>query len=137
MCYADNTPPSVRRHSDTEKIVDKWLNSRTQTLTYIVQDAENNSYASGIDSVKYSFKNGESTTEGYFARGDSCDKNGNTKAETKGWILYKTTFDLPEGEATSVTVTVSDKVGNEKTDTPVFKIDTNTPTVTASFTDIV
>lgn len=134
-CYADNTPPSVRRHSDTEKIVDKWLNSRTQTLTYIVQDAENNSYASGIDSVKYSFKNGESTTEGYFARGDSCDKNGNTKAETKGWILYKTTFDLPEGEATSVTVTVSDKVGNEKTDTPVFKIDTNTPTVTASFTD--
>ena len=134
-CYADNTPPSVRRHSDTEKIVDKWLNSRTQTLTYIVQDAENNSYASGIDSVKYSFKNGESTTEGYFARGDSCDENGNTKAETKGWILYKTTFDLPEGEATSVTVTVSDKVGNEKTDTPVFKIDTNTPTVTASFTD--
>lgn len=104
-------------------------------MTYIVQDAENNSYASGIDSVKYSFKNGESTTEGYFARGDSCDENGNTKAETKGWILYKTTFDLPEGEATSVTVTVSDKVGNEKTDTPVFKIDTNTPTVTASFTD--
>ncbi|MGN0738306.1 hypothetical protein [Treponema porcinum] len=129
----DNTVPSILRHSDTKKIVDKWLNSRTQTLTYIVQDAENNSYASGIDSVKYSFKNGESTTtEGYFARGDSCDENGNTKAETKGWILYKTTFDLPEGEATSVTVTVSDKVGNEKTDTPVFKIDTNIPTVTSS-----
>ena len=135
MCYADNTPPSVCRHSDTGKIVDKWLNSRTQTLTYIVQDAENNSYASGIDSVKYSFKNGESTTEGYFARGDSYDENGNTKAETKDWILYKTTFDLPEGKATSVTVTVLDKVGNYKTDTAVIKIDTDTPKVTASFTD--
>ena len=131
----DDTVPSLHWHSDTEKINDKWLNSPSQTLIYIVQDAESNSYASGIDSVKYSFKNGESTTEGYFARGDSCDENGNTKAETKGWILYKTTFDLPEGEATSVTVTVSDKVGNKKTDTAVIKIDMDTPTVTASFTD--
>lgn len=131
-CYADNTPPSVRRHSDTEKIVDKWLNSRTQTLTYIVQDAENNSYASGIDSVKYSFKNGESTTEGYFARGDSCDKNGNTKAETKGWILYKTTFDLPEGESNLVTVTVADRVGNTSFAKLNLKIDTNAPVVSVT-----
>ncbi|WP_287047293.1 Ig-like domain-containing protein [Treponema sp.] len=132
MCYADNTPPSVRRHSDTEKIVDKWLNSRTQTLTYIVQDAENNSYASGIDSVKYSFKNGESTTEGYFARGDSCDENGNTKAETKDWILYKTTFDLPEGESNLVTVTVADRVGNTSFAKLNLKIDTNAPVVSVT-----
>ena len=131
-CYADNTPPSVRRHSDTEKIVDKWLNSRTQTLTYIVQDAENNSYASGIDSVKYSFKNGESTTEGYFARGDSCDENGNTKAETKDWILYKTTFDLPEGESNLVTVTVADRVGNTSFAKLNLKIDTNAPVVSVT-----
>lgn len=131
-CYADNTPPSVRRHSDTEKIVDKWLNSRTQTLTYIVQDAENNSYASGIDSVKYSFKNGEKPTEGYFARGASCDESGNEKADTKDWILYKTTFDLPEEKSTLVTVTVSDRVGNTSSAEPNLKIDTNAPVVSVT-----
>lgn len=128
-CYADNTPPSVRQYSE---IVDGWLNSTSQTLTYIVQDAESNSYASGIDSVKYSFKNGESTTEGYFARGDSCDENGNTKAETKGWILYKTTFDLPEGESNLVTVTVADRVGNTSFAKLNLKIDTNAPVVSVT-----
>lgn len=128
-CYADNTPPSVRRHSDTEKIINKWLNSPSQTLIYIVQDEESNSYASGIDSVKYSFTNGE---KGYFARGASCDENGDEKAVTKEWTLYKTTFDLPEEKSTSVTVTVSDKVGNKKTDSINFKIDTNAPTVSVT-----
>lgn len=122
----DNKVPSIRRHSDTEKINDKWLNSPSQTLIYIVQDEESNSYASGIDSVKYSFTNGE---KGYFARGASCDENGDEKAVTKEWTLYKTTFDLPEEKSTSVTVTVSDKVGNKKTDSINFKIDTNAPTV--------
>lgn len=129
-CYADNTPPSVHSHSDTDKIVNVWLNSRTQTLIYIVRDKESNGYASGIDSVKYSFKNGEKPTEGYFARGASCDESGNEKADTKDWILYKTTFDLPEEKSTLVTVTVSDKVGNEKTDSINFKIDTIAPTDT-------
>lgn len=131
-CYADNTPPSVRRHSDTEKIVDKWLNSRTQTLTYIVQDAENNSYASGIDSVKYSFKNGENnTTEGNFARGASCDENGNTN-QNGAYTLYKTTFDLPEGESNLVTVTVADRVGNTSSAELNLKIDTNAPVVSVT-----
>lgn len=128
----DDKVPSIRRHSDTEKIINKWLNSPSQTLIYIVQDEESNSYASGIDSVKYSFKNNGSDVVGYFARGASCDENGDEKAASKDWILYKTTFDLPEGKATSVTVTVLDKVGNKATDTPVIKIDTDTPTVTAS-----
>ncbi|MDD5776788.1 MAG: Ig-like domain-containing protein, partial [Treponema sp.] len=130
----DDTVPSLHWHSDTEKINDKWLNSQSQTLIYIVQDpkTKTNSYASGIDSVKYSFKNNGSDVVGYFARGASCDENGDEKAASKDWILYKTTFDLPEGKATSVTVTVLDKVGNKATDTPVIKIDTDTPTVTAS-----
>lgn len=128
----DDTVPSLHWHSDTEKINDKWLNSPSQTLIYIVRDKESNGYASGIDSVKYSFKNGEKPTEGYFARGASCDEKGNEKADTKDWILYKTTFDLPEGKSTLVTVTAFDKVGNKKEDTPVFKIDTDIPTVTSS-----
>ena len=71
-----------------------------------------NGYASGIDSVKYSFKNGENnTTEGNFARGASCDENGNTN-QNGAYTLYKTTFDLPEGESNLVTVTVADRVGN-------------------------
>ena len=131
----DDKVPSIRRHSDTEKIINKWLNSTSQTLIYIVRDKESNGYASGIDSVKYSFKNGEKPTEEYFARGASCDENGDEKAASKEWTLYKTTFDLPEEKSTSVTVTVSDKVGNYKTDTAVIKIDTDTPKVTASFTD--
>ncbi|MGN0724220.1 MAG: Ig-like domain-containing protein, partial [Treponema sp.] len=125
----DDKVPSIRRHSDTEKIINKWLNSPSQTLIYIVQDEESNSYASGIDSVEYSFKDGESTTKGYFAKGASCDENGDDKAGTKKWTLYKTTFDLPEEQSTSVTVTVSDKVGNKKTDSINFKIDTIAPTV--------
>ena len=129
-CYADNTPPELHKNAYTESIADKWLNSTSQTLIYIVRDKESNGYASGIDSVKYSFKNGEKPTEEYFARGASCDENGNEKADTKDWILYKTTFDLPEGKSTLVTVTVSDKVGNEKTDSINFKIDTHAPTDT-------
>ena len=128
----DDKVPSIRRHSDTEKIINKWLNSPSQTLIYIVQDEESNSYASGIDSVEYSFKDGESTTKGYFAKGASCDENGDDKAGTKKWTLYKTTFDLPEEQSTSVTVTVSDKVGNEKTDSINFKIDTIAPTVSVT-----
>lgn len=132
MCYADNTPPSVRRYSDTEKIVDKWQNVTSQTLTYIVQDNAVNGYASGIDSVKYSFTNGVVPAEGNFARGAECDENGKTNTETKGWILYKTTFDLPEGAGTLVTVTVSDKVGNTVTDTLNFKIDITAPVASVS-----
>ena len=131
-CYADNTPPYVHSHSYTDKIVNVWLNSTSQTLTFIIQDEAINGYASGIDSVKYSFKNGESTTEGYFARGDSCDENGNTKAETKDWILYKTTFDLPEGESNLVTVTVADRVGNTSSAELNLKIDTNAPVVSVT-----
>ena len=111
-CYADNTPPYVHSHSDTDKIVNVWLNSTSQTLTFIIQDEAINGYASGIDSVKYSFKNGENnTTEGNFARGASCDENGNTN-QNGAYTLYKTTFDLPEGESNLVTVTVADRVGN-------------------------
>ena len=131
-CYADNTPPYVHSHSYTDKIVNVWLNSTSQTLTFIIQDEAINGYASGIDSVKYSFKNGESTTEGYFARGDSCDENGNTKAETKDWILYKTTFDLPEGESNLVTITVADRVGNTSFAKLNLKIDTNAPVVSVT-----
>lgn len=125
----DDTLPELHKNAYTENIADKWLNSTSQTLIYIVRDKESNGYASGIDSVKYSFKNGENPTEGYFARGASCDENGDEKAVTKEWTLYKTTFDLPEEKSTSVTVTVSDKVGNKKTDSINFKIDTNVPTV--------
>ncbi|MDY5764110.1 MAG: Ig-like domain-containing protein, partial [Treponema sp.] len=130
----DDTVPSLHWHSDTEKINDKWLNSPSQTLIYIVQDpkTKTNSYASGIDSVKYSFKNNGSDVVGYFARGASCDENGDEKAASKDWILYKTTFDLPEEKSTSVTVTVSDKVGNKKTDSINFKIDTIAPTVSVT-----
>ena len=125
----DDTLPELHKNAYTESIADKWLNSTSQTLIYIVRDKENNSYASGIDSVEYSFKDGESTTKGYFAKGASCDENGDEKAVTKEWTLYKTTFDLPEEKSTSVKVTVSDKVGNEKTDSINFKIDTNAPIV--------
>lgn len=125
----DDTLPELHKNAYTESNADKWLNSTSQTLIYIVRDKESNGYASGIDSVKYSFKNGENPTEGYFARGASCDENGDEKAVTKEWTLYKTTFDLPEEKSTSVTVTVSDKVGNKKTDSINFKIDTNVPTV--------
>ena len=126
----DDTLPELRKNAYTESIADKWLNSTSQTLVYIVQDPKTNSYASGIDFVEYSFKDGESTTKGYFAKGASCDENGDDKAVTKEWTLYKTTFDLPEEKSTSVTVTVSDKVGNKKTDSINFKIDTNAPTDT-------
>lgn len=125
----DDTLPELHKNAYTESNADKWLNSTSQTLIYIVRDKESNGYASGIDSVKYSFKNGEKPTEEYFARGASCDENGDEKAASKDWILYKTTFDLPEGKSTLVTVTVSDKVGNEKTDSINFKIDTIAPTV--------
>lgn len=126
----DNTLPELRKNADTENIADKWLNSPSQTLIYIVRDKESNGYASGIDSVKYSFKNGEKPTEGYFARGASCDEKGNEKADTKDWILYKTTFDLPEGKSTLVTVTVADRVGNTSFAKLNLKIDTNAPTDT-------
>lgn len=127
----DDTLPELHKNAYTQSIADKWLNSTSQTLIYIVRDKESNGYASGIDSVKYSFKNGEKPTEGYFARGASCDENGNTDTETKDWILYKTTFNIPEGDSTLVTVTVSDKVGNENQnpDKINFKIDTIAPEV--------
>lgn len=128
----DDTLPELHKNAYTQSIADKWLNSTSQTLIYIVRDKESNGYASGIDSVKYSFKNGEKPTEGYFGRGASCDEKGNTDTETKDWILYKTTFDIPEGDSTLVTVTVSDKVGNENQnpDKINFKIDTHAPTDT-------
>lgn len=128
----DDTLPELHKNAYTENIADKWLNSTSQTLIYIVRDKESNGYASGIDSVKYSFKNGEKPTEGYFARGASCDEKGNEKADTKDWILYKTTFNIPEGDSTLVTVTVSDKVGNENPDEINFKIDTNAPEVSVT-----
>ncbi|MDY5764271.1 MAG: Ig-like domain-containing protein, partial [Treponema sp.] len=129
----DDTLPELHKNAYTESNADKWLNSTSQTLIYIVRDKESNGYASGIDSVKYSFKNGENPTEGYFARGASCDENGNTDTETKDWILYKTTFDLPEGKSTLVTVTVSDKVGNTSSATKLnLKIDTNAPVVSVT-----
>ena len=128
----DNTLPELRKNAYTENIADKWLNSTSQTLVYIVRDPKTNSYASDIDSVEYSFKDGESTTKGYFAKGASCDENGDDKAGTKKWTLYKTTFNLPEEKSTSVTVTVSDKVGNKKTDSINFKIDTHAPTVSVT-----
>lgn len=131
-CYADNTNPTIHRHSDMTETVDKWQNVTSQTLTYIVQDNAVNGYASGIDSVKYSFTNGVVPAEGNFARGAECDENGKTNTETKGWILYKTTFDLPEGAGTLVTVTVSDKVGNTVTDTLNFKIDITAPVASVS-----
>ena len=131
-CYADNTPPSVHSHSDTDKIVNVWLNSTSQTLTFIIQDEAKNGYASGIDSVKYSFKNGENnTTEGNFARGASCDENGNTN-QNGAYTLYKTTFDLPEGESNLVTVTVADRVGNTSSAELNLKIDTNAPVVSVT-----
>ncbi len=133
-CYADNTPPSVHSHSDTDKIVNVWLkNSTSQTLTFIIQDEAKNGYASGIDSVKYSFKNGEgSTNEGNFARGAACDVNGNTN-QNGAYTLYKTTFPLPEGESNLVTVTVSDRVGNTSSATKLnLKIDTNAPVVSVT-----
>lgn len=133
-CYADNTPPSVHSHSDTDKIVNVWLkNSTSQTLTFIIQDEAKNGYASGIDSVKYSFKNGEgSTNEGNFARGAACDVNGNTN-QNGAYTLYKTTFDLPEGESNLVTVIVSDRVGNTSSATKLnLKIDTNAPVVSVT-----
>ena len=128
----DNTAPELHKNAYTQDLTGKWLNSTSQILVYIVRDRKTNGYASGIDSVKYSFKNGEKPAEGYFARGASCDENGNTDTETKDWILYKTTFNIPEGDSTLVTVTAFDKVGNKKEDTPVFKIDTDIPTVTSS-----
>ena len=128
----DDTLPELHKNAYTESNADKWLNSTSQTLIYIVRDKESNGYASGIDSVKYSFKNGEKPTEEYFARGASCDENGDEKAASKDWILYKTTFDLPEGDSTLVTVTVSDKVGNENPDKINFKIDTHAPTVSVT-----
>lgn len=131
-CYADNTPPYVHSHSDTDKIVNVWLNSTSQTLTFIIQDEAINGYASGIDSVKYSFKNGENnTTEGNFARGASCDENGNTN-QNGAYTLYKTTFDLPEGESNLVTVTVADRVGNTSSAELNLKIDTNAPVVSVT-----
>lgn len=132
-CYADNTPPYVHSHSDTDKIVNVWLNSTSQTLTFIIQDEAINGYASGIDSVKYSFKNGENnTTEGNFARGASCDENGNTN-QNGAYTLYKTTFPLPEGESNLVTVTVADRVGNTSSATKLnLKIDTNAPVVSVT-----
>lgn len=131
-CYADNTPPYVHSHSDTYKIVNVWLNSTSQTLTFIIQDEAINGYASGIDSVKYSFKNGENnTTEGNFARGASCDENGNTN-QNGAYTLYKTTFDLPEGESNLVTVTVADRVGNTSSAELNLKIDTNAPVVSVT-----
>lgn len=128
----DDTLPELHKNAYTESNADKWLNSTSQTLIYIVRDKESNGYASGIDSVKYSFKNGEKPTEEYFARGASCDENGDEKAASKDWILYKTTFDLPEGDSTLVTVTVSDKVGNENPDKINFKIDTHAPEVSVT-----
>lgn len=131
-CYADNTPPSVHSHSDTDKKVNVWLNSTSQTLTFIIQDEAKNGYASGIDSVKYSFKNGEgSTNEGNFARGAACDVNGNTN-QNGAYTLYKTTFDLPEGESNLVTVTVADRVGNTSFAKLNLKIDTNAPVVSVT-----
>lgn len=132
-CYADNTPPSVHSHSDTDKKVNVWLNSTSQTLTFIIQDEAKNGYASGIDSVKYSFKNGEgSTNEDNFARGAACDVNGNTN-QNGAYTLYKTTFDLPEGESNLVTVIVSDRVGNTSSATKLnLKIDTNAPVVSVT-----
>lgn len=132
-CYADNTPPSVHSHSDTDKKVNVWLNSTSQTLTFIIQDEAKNGYASGIDSVKYSFKNGEgSTNEGNFARGAACDVNGNTD-QNGAYTLYKTTFPLPEGESNLVIVTVSDRVGNTSSATKLnLKIDTNAPVVSVT-----
>lgn len=126
----DDTLPELRKNA--ESIADKWLNSTSQTLIYIVRDKESNGYASGIDSVKYSFKNGEKPTD--FARGASCDENGNTDTETKDWILYKTTFNIPEGDSNLVTVTVSDRVGNknQNPDKINFKIDTIAPTVSVT-----
>lgn len=131
-CYADKTLPSVHSHSNTDKIVNVWLNSTSQTLTFIIQDEAINGYASGIDSVKYSFKNGENnTTEGNFARGASCDENGNTN-QNGAYTLYKTTFDLPEGESNLVTVTVADRVGNTSFAKLNLKIDTNAPVVSVT-----
>lgn len=128
-CHVDGQGPVLKKKSHTDG---KWYNQDSQMLEVIVKDDETLWFASGIDEVKYTIGEGETERNGTFARGASCDENGNTDKTDKSWTIYKTTIEGLQNGQNSVKVDASDTAGN--TAVPLsynLQIDTQAPSVAA------
>lgn len=128
VCHVDGIGPVLKKKSHTDE---KWYKQQSQTLEIIVKDEEQPWFASGIDEVKYTIGSGETASSGTFARGASCNANGDTNKQDKSWTIYRTTIDgLKEGP-NDVKVTASDAVGNNAVSSLSYnlKIDTQAPEI--------
>lgn len=129
VCHVDGKGPVLKpkSHIDT----DKWYKQQSQTLEIIVKDEEQPWFASGIDEVKYTIGSGETASSGTFARGASCDANGDTNKQDKSWTIYRTTIDSLKEGPNEVKVTASDAVGNNAVSSLSYnlKIDTQAPEI--------
>ena len=128
---ADGKGPSLAK--DTNVLKDnEWKNSSSVVLSVIaadIKDSADDSEASGIEKVTYSYKIGTDTVSGELARGKACDANGNESASEKNYYKYSTTInDFAEAESTTIEFAAEDKVGNRAvTCTHVMKVDLTTP----------
>lgn len=128
VCHVDGIGPVLKKKTHTDE---KWYKQQSQTLEIIVKDEEQPWFASGIDEVKYTIGSGETASSGTFARGASCDANGDTNKHDKSWTIYRTTIDSLKEGPNEVKVTASDAVGNNAVSSLSYnlKIDTQAPEI--------
>ncbi len=128
---ADGTQPSLSK--DTNVLKDnEWKNSSSVVLSVIAADIKgsaDDSEASGIEKVTYSYRIGTDTVSGELARGKACDADGNESASEKNYYKYSTTInDFAETKSTDITFNAEDKVGNRAVSlTHVMKVDLTAP----------
>lgn len=122
ICYGDGNAPEVKSLADYTK----WNVSSSVKLSLLAADIKGFE-PSGISSVKYSYKKGETVFSGVLARGNRKYAEDGNQSDSGSYYEYSTTVDFEEG-TTSIRLTAEDNVGNPKEEGPFeVKVDKNSP----------
>lgn len=122
ICYGDGNAPEVKSLADYTK----WNVSSSVKLSLLAADIKGFE-PSGISSVKYSYKKGETVFPGKLARGNRKYAEDGNQSDSGSYYEYSTTVDFEEG-TTSIRLTAEDNVGNPKEAGPFeVKVDKNSP----------
>lgn len=122
ICNGDGNPPEVKSLADYAK----WNVSSSVKLSLLAADIKGFE-PSGISSVKYSYKKGETVFSGELTRGNRKYAEDGNQSDSGSYYEYSTTVDFEEG-TTSIRLTAEDNVGNPNEAGPFeVKVDKNSP----------
>ena len=122
ICNGDGNAPEVKSLADYTK----WNVSSSVKLSLLAADIKGFE-PSGISSVKYSYKKGETVFSGELTRGNRKYAEDGNQSDSGSYYEYSTTVDFEEG-MTSIRLTAEDNVGNPNEAGPFeVKVDKNSP----------